>query len=80
MIAAFGELGRVDWITSLRRHRILHGHEPRTESLLPGWRAVLLRESRMFVFFSNRLGWLGSALVSVVLTILLLAAMRSCRG
>jgi hypothetical protein len=34
----------------------------------------------MFVFFSNRVGCLGSALISVVLTILLLAAMRSCRG
>ena len=34
----------------------------------------------MFVFFSNRLGCLGSALVSVVLSIVLIAAMRSCGG
>ena len=32
----------------------------------------------MFVFFSNRLGCAGSILVSIVLTVLLLALMRSC--
>jgi hypothetical protein len=34
----------------------------------------------MFVVFSNRLGCLGSALVSVVLSIVLIAAVRSCSG
>ena len=34
----------------------------------------------MFIFFSNRLGCLGSILVSVVLTVILLALMRSCSG
>ena len=32
----------------------------------------------MFVFFSNRLGCLGSILVSLVLTLLLIAALRAC--
>jgi len=31
------------------------------------------RETRMFFFFSNRLGWLGSILISVVLTLIVLA-------
>ena len=34
----------------------------------------------MFVVFSNRIGCLGSALLSVVLSIVLIAAMRSCSG
>jgi hypothetical protein len=34
----------------------------------------------MFVFFSNRLGCLGSVAVSVVLTVVLLVALRSCGG
>lgn len=34
----------------------------------------------MFFFFSNRLGCMGSILVSVVLTVLLLALMRACSG
>ncbi len=34
----------------------------------------------MFVFFSNRVGCLGSAFLSVVLSLVLLAAMRSCGG
>jgi hypothetical protein len=32
----------------------------------------------MFAFFSNRLGCLGSLLVSIIGTILLLAVMRGC--
>ncbi len=32
----------------------------------------------MFVFFSNRLGCLGSVVVSVVLSALLLLMMRAC--
>lgn len=32
----------------------------------------------MFVFFSNRLGCVGSIGVSIVLTLLLLALMRGC--
>jgi hypothetical protein len=28
--------------------------------------------TRVFIFFSNRLGWLGSIAISVVLTLLLL--------
>lgn len=32
----------------------------------------------MFVFFSNRLGCLGSIAVSIVLTLLLLGLMRAC--
>jgi hypothetical protein len=34
----------------------------------------------MFVFYSNKLGCLGSILVSVVLTGLLILALRSCGG
>jgi hypothetical protein len=34
----------------------------------------------MFIFFSNRLGCLGSILVSIVLTVLVIALMRSCSG
>jgi hypothetical protein len=32
----------------------------------------------MFVFFSNRLGCAGSLLVSIVLTVVLVALMRGC--
>ena len=32
----------------------------------------------MFVFFSNRAGCLGSLLISLVLTLLLVALMRAC--
>jgi hypothetical protein len=34
----------------------------------------------MFVFFSNRLGCLGSLAVSLVLTLLLIALLRACNG
>ena len=34
----------------------------------------------MFLFFSNRLGCLGSILVSVVGTILLILLLRACTG
>jgi len=34
----------------------------------------------MFFFFSNRLGCLGSILVSVVLSVLLLALLRACNN
>ena len=34
----------------------------------------------MFVFFSNRLGCLGSILVSVLATIVLIALLRACSG
>jgi len=34
----------------------------------------------MFVFFSNRLGCVGSILVSIVLSVVLIAALRSCSG
>ncbi len=34
----------------------------------------------MFVVFSNRLGCVGSALVSLVLSLVLIAAIRSCSG
>jgi hypothetical protein len=34
----------------------------------------------VFLFFSNRLGCLGSIAVSVVLSVLLLALMRSCNA
>jgi hypothetical protein len=34
----------------------------------------------MFVFYSNKLGCAGSILVSVVLTALLILALRSCSG
>lgn len=34
----------------------------------------------MFVFFSSRLGCLGSILVSVLLTVVLIAVLNSCRG
>jgi hypothetical protein len=32
----------------------------------------------MFVFFSNRLGCLGSILVSIVLSVILIGLMRAC--
>jgi hypothetical protein len=34
----------------------------------------------MFVFFSNKLGCLGSILVSIVLSLLLIALLRACTG
>jgi len=34
----------------------------------------------MFVIFSNRLGCLGSIVVSIVISVLLLSAMRACSG
>lgn len=34
----------------------------------------------MFVFFSNRLGCLGSILASIVLSALLIGAVRACSG
>ena len=34
----------------------------------------------MFFFFSNRLGCLGSILVSVVLTLILIAVLNSCQA
>jgi hypothetical protein len=34
----------------------------------------------MFFFYFNKLGWLGSILVSIVLTALLVLALRSCNG
>jgi hypothetical protein len=34
----------------------------------------------MFVFFSNRLGCLGSLAITLVGTLLLLALMRACSG
>jgi hypothetical protein len=34
----------------------------------------------MFVFFSNRLGCLGSIAVSVVASLILLALLRGCSG
>ena len=34
----------------------------------------------MFVFFSNRLGCLGSIIVSVLLTLVLIAVLNSCQG
>lgn len=34
----------------------------------------------MFLFFSNRLGCLGSIVVTVLGTLILLALMRSCSG
>ena len=32
----------------------------------------------MFIFFSNKLGCLGSILVSIVLSLILIALLRSC--
>jgi hypothetical protein len=34
----------------------------------------------MFVFFSNRLGCLGSIVVSVVLSVVIIFLMRSCNS
>ena len=34
----------------------------------------------MFVFFSNRLGCFGSLLITVLGTLILLAALRSCHA
>jgi hypothetical protein len=35
---------------------------------------------RMFFFYFNKLGWLGSILISIVLTGVLFLALRSCSG
>lgn len=32
----------------------------------------------MFIFFSNRLGCIGSILISIVLSLVLILALRSC--
>ena len=34
----------------------------------------------MFFFYFNKLGWLGSILISIVLTVLLVLALRSFSG
>jgi len=34
----------------------------------------------MFLFYFNKLGWLGSILVSIAMTALLVLALRSCGG
>jgi hypothetical protein len=34
----------------------------------------------MFGFFSNQLGCLGSIVVSIILSVLLIVVMRSCSG
>lgn len=34
----------------------------------------------MFVFYSNRFGCVGSIVVSLVLTVVLVLALRSCSG
>jgi uncharacterized membrane protein YeaQ/YmgE (transglycosylase-associated protein family) len=34
----------------------------------------------MFAFFSNRLGCLGSIVVSIIGTVILLLVMRGCQG
>ena len=39
-----------------------------------------MRSFSVFAFFSNRLGCLGSIIVSVIGTLLLLALMRGCSG
>ena len=44
----------------------------------PGTGATVART--MFVFFSNRLGCLGSILVSLVLSAVLFALLRGCQG
>ena len=44
-------------------------HQQRTPTLS---RTVRREAPRMFFFFSNKLGWLGSIAVSIVLTLLLL--------
>jgi len=36
--------------------------------------------SRMFVFYSNKFGCLGSILASIVLSGVLILALRSCKG
>lgn len=45
-----------------------------------GYRAGGKRFAGMFAFFSNRLGCLGSVVVSIIGTVLLLALMRGCSG
>ncbi len=34
----------------------------------------------MFIFYSNRMGCLGSILVSIVLTVVLVLLLQSCHG
>lgn len=34
----------------------------------------------MFVFFSNKLGVVGSIVISIVLSLILIVALRSCSG
>ena len=41
---------------------------------------IIERTVRMFLFYFNKLGWLGSILVSIVLTLVLVVALRSCSG
>ena len=38
------------------------------------------RDIRMFFFFSNRVGCVGSILISLVATAILILALRSCSG
>jgi hypothetical protein len=40
----------------------------------------ITRGSRRFFFYLNKLGWLGSILVSVVLTVILILAFRLLNG
>jgi hypothetical protein len=43
-----------------------------------GDRSHLREAAGMFIFFSNRLGCVGSVLVSIVLSVALILAIRSC--
>jgi hypothetical protein len=52
----------------------------RFAGLAYGWSEDAARLQSMFAFFSNRLGCVGSIVVSVIGTILLLALMRGCSG
>jgi len=43
-------------------------------------RSPQMRLELVFAFFSNRLGCLGSLIVSVIGTVILIAILRSCSG
>jgi hypothetical protein len=47
-------------------------------SIIPTDGRIAGRYQSMFAFFSNRLGCLGSIVVSVIATLILLAVLRGC--
>ena len=46
----------------------------------PGWSPLFFRGASMFGFYSNQLGCLGSLIVSLIGTAILILVIRSCSG